>query len=46
MSSFTREEAMGKDSRDIIRELQVDGWQLVGTSGSHHHLSIPGKRVR
>jgi predicted RNA binding protein YcfA (HicA-like mRNA interferase family) len=29
---------MGKDSRDIVRELHADGWELVGTSGSHHHF--------
>jgi predicted RNA binding protein YcfA (HicA-like mRNA interferase family) len=29
---------MGKASRDLIREIEADGWRLVGTSGSHHHF--------
>jgi predicted RNA binding protein YcfA (HicA-like mRNA interferase family) len=37
---------VGKDSRDIIRELEADGWYFVGASGSHHHFkhaTKPGK---
>src|SRR6185369_16086971 len=34
---------MGKDSRDIIRELEADGWRFVGASGSHHHFKHPLK---
>lgn len=25
-----------RDSRDIIRRLEAEGWVLVGTRGSHH----------
>jgi len=34
------------DSRAIIRALQVAGWELVATKGSHHqfkHSSRPGR---
>ncbi|MDF2809524.1 MAG: hypothetical protein K0S56_555 [Microvirga sp.] len=34
------------NSRDIIKKLEVTGWVLVGTTGSHHHFkhpTIPGK---
>ena len=34
---------MGKDSRDIIRDLETDGWRHVGTTGSHHHYKHPRK---
>jgi predicted RNA binding protein YcfA (HicA-like mRNA interferase family) len=34
---------MGRDSRDIIREIEADGWRLVATSGSHHHFKHPTK---
>jgi predicted RNA binding protein YcfA (HicA-like mRNA interferase family) len=37
---------VGKDSRDIIREIEADGWYFVGATGSHHHfkhLTKPGK---
>jgi len=34
---------VGKDSRDIIRELEADGWQYVGASGSHFHYKHPRK---
>jgi predicted RNA binding protein YcfA (HicA-like mRNA interferase family) len=26
------------DSRTILQMLQDDGWQIVRTKGSHHHL--------
>ncbi|MFO1028691.1 MAG: type II toxin-antitoxin system HicA family toxin [Acetobacteraceae bacterium] len=29
------------DSRDIVRALQVAGWELIGTRGSHHELKHP-----
>jgi predicted RNA binding protein YcfA (HicA-like mRNA interferase family) len=32
-----------KDSRDIIRELEADGWRFVGAAGSHHHFKHPTK---
>ena len=35
--------SVGKDSRDIIRELEADGWRLVGVTGSHHHFKHPVK---
>jgi predicted RNA binding protein YcfA (HicA-like mRNA interferase family)/predicted RNase H-like HicB family nuclease len=34
---------VGKDSRDIIRELEADGWYFVGATGSHHHFKHPTK---
>jgi predicted RNA binding protein YcfA (HicA-like mRNA interferase family) len=34
---------LGKDSRDIIRELVADGWAHVATTGSHHHFKHPAK---
>jgi predicted RNA binding protein YcfA (HicA-like mRNA interferase family) len=34
---------MPKDSRDLIQELQADGWQFVGATGSHHHFKHPVK---
>ena len=38
--------SVGKDSRDIIRELEADGWFYIGATGSHHHFKHavkPGK---
>jgi predicted RNA binding protein YcfA (HicA-like mRNA interferase family) len=32
---------VGKDSREIIRDLRADGWVYVGASGSHHHFKHP-----
>jgi predicted RNA binding protein YcfA (HicA-like mRNA interferase family) len=37
---------VGKDSRDIIRQLEADGWFYIGATGSHHHFRHalkPGK---
>ena len=34
---------MGKDSRDIIRDLVADGWVHVATTGSHYHFKHPAK---
>jgi predicted RNA binding protein YcfA (HicA-like mRNA interferase family) len=34
---------LGKDSRDIIRELAADGWYRAGVTGSHHHFKHPVK---
>ena len=28
-------------SKDVIRKLENDGWQLVRTKGSHHHFKHP-----
>lgn len=36
-------DSLGRDSRDIIRELEADGWRFVGASGSHHHFKHPVK---
>ena len=35
---------MERDSRRLIRALENDGWQQVGTTGSHHHFKRPHKR--
>jgi len=35
--------SMGKDSRDLIRELEADGWRYIGATGSHHHFKHPVK---
>jgi len=35
-----REHSVGKDSRDIIGELEADGWRFAGASESHHHSKI------
>ena len=32
-----------RDSREIIRALEKDGWQLVRVTGSHHHFKHPAK---
>lgn len=34
---------MERDSRKLIQVLEGDGWQHVGTTGSHHHFKHPGK---
>ena len=34
---------MGKDSRDVIRHLEADGWRYIGATGSHHHYKHPIK---
>lgn len=37
---------MPKDSRDLIKELEAEGWRFVGATGSHHHYkhaTRPGK---
>ena len=31
------------DSRDVIRALEADGWELVKVRGSHHHYKHPVK---
>jgi len=30
-------------SRDLIKELKADGWEVVRVKGSHHHLRHPTK---
>ena len=35
--------SVGKDSRDIICEIEADGWRFIGASGSHHHFKHPMK---
>ncbi len=32
-----------KSSRDVIKDLLDDGWELVRVTGSHHHFKHPGK---
>jgi predicted RNA binding protein YcfA (HicA-like mRNA interferase family) len=34
---------MVRDSRSLIKLLEDDGWQHVGTTGSHHHFKHPTK---
>ncbi|MGH7248797.1 MAG: type II toxin-antitoxin system HicA family toxin [Pseudomonadota bacterium] len=34
---------MGKDSRDVIRELEPDGWYFIGATASHHRFKHPTK---
>jgi predicted RNA binding protein YcfA (HicA-like mRNA interferase family) len=34
---------MGRDSRDLIRELEADGWRYIGATGSHQHYKHPTK---
>lgn len=38
--------SMAKDSRELIKELEADGWRYIGATGSHHHYKHsvkPGK---
>ena len=28
-------------SKDVIKQLEREGWQLVRTKGSHHHFKHP-----
>lgn len=30
-------------SRDIIKQIEADGWVLIGTTGSHRHYKHPTK---
>lgn len=32
-----------RNSREIIRALEQDGWRLVRVTGSHHHFKHPAK---
>lgn len=37
---------MERDSRELIRLLEKDGWVQIGVTGSHHHFkhsTKPGK---
>lgn len=34
------------DSRDLIKKLQKDGWELVAVKGSHHQYKHPVKKGR
>ena len=36
----------GMSSRELIRRLKADGWQLVATQGSHRQFKHPGKPGR
>ena len=33
-------------SRDLIRELEADGWYFIGATGSHHRFKHPTNRLR
>lgn len=35
---------MERDSRKLIQVLEKNGWQHVGTTGSHHHFKHPERR--
>ena len=37
---------MAKSSREIIKILEQDGWQLHSVKGSHHHYKHPTKKGR
>ncbi len=34
------------DSREILKRLKDDGWEIVRTKGSHHQLTHPDKPGR
>jgi predicted RNA binding protein YcfA (HicA-like mRNA interferase family) len=34
------------NSRDIVKLIEKDGWQLVATRGSHHQFKHPSKTGR
>ena len=34
---------MKRDSRELIKLLQEDGWVQIGVTGSHHHFKHPTK---
>lgn len=40
-TSADGKEAMG--SKEILKKLQSDGWEIVRTKGSHHQLRHPEK---
>jgi predicted RNA binding protein YcfA (HicA-like mRNA interferase family) len=31
------------NSRELIRQLEADGWKMVRVTGSHHHFKHPTK---
>lgn len=31
-------------SKDLIKQVEADGWELVRVTGSHHHFKHPVKR--
>lgn len=37
---------MPVSSRDIIKLLKADGWELVAVKGSHHQFKHPEKKGR
>jgi predicted RNA binding protein YcfA (HicA-like mRNA interferase family) len=34
------------DSRELLKQLKDDGWEVVATKGSHHQLKHPNKKGR
>lgn len=34
------------DSKTLIKQIEKDGWYLVGTRGSHHQFKHPTKKGR
>jgi len=37
-------EALLRNSKDIVRRLNAEGWTLLRITGSHHHFSKEGVR--
>jgi predicted RNA binding protein YcfA (HicA-like mRNA interferase family) len=33
-------------SRELLKQLKDDGWEVVATKGSHHQLKHPSKKGR
>jgi predicted RNA binding protein YcfA (HicA-like mRNA interferase family) len=31
------------NSREVIRQIEADGWEIVRISGRHHHFRHPAK---
>ncbi|MBS9780948.1 MAG: type II toxin-antitoxin system HicA family toxin [Gammaproteobacteria bacterium] len=31
-------------SRELIKKIKADGWELVRVTGSHHHFKHPNKK--
>jgi predicted RNA binding protein YcfA (HicA-like mRNA interferase family) len=37
-------DALLRNSKDIVRRLQAEGWTLLRITGSHHHFGKEGVR--
>ncbi|MSQ09477.1 MAG: type II toxin-antitoxin system HicA family toxin [Dehalococcoidia bacterium] len=40
-----RDRPVRADFSDVRRLLELEGWTLAGTSGSHHQFTKPGERT-